>query len=195
MRILPDPLSNYANSAERHQADLSLFAACGDRGSFDLNLAAPSCPSTTPINSSRSWTWPCQSAAPPHFAKWEKVCLALSKKSAELEEDESSFPGWVLAVCPSHLGLRRMRRKQPRTACENRNLHFSLRRMALLLAWVYHGQIAPCFSKWLLKHIFPHFSFVREQCGAARFLFHSQSQSHSQAEYKTWSSGLSENAD
>lgn len=154
MRILPDPLSNYANSAERHQADLSLFAACGDRGSFDLNLAAPSCPSTTPINSSRSWTWPCRSAAPPHFAKWEKVCLALSKKSAELEEDESSFPGWFLGVCPGHLGLRRMRSKQPRTACENRNLHFSLRRMALLLAWVYHGQIAPCFSKTYISPFF-----------------------------------------
>lgn len=135
-RILPDPLFNYVNSAERHSSWLISLCSMWWQIIFWSKF---SCPSTTPINSSRSWTWSCQSAAPPHFGKWEKVCLAPYIKAAELEEDKTSFPGWVLGVCPGHLGLQRMR-KQPKTVSENRNLCFSLRRMALLLAWAYQGQ-------------------------------------------------------
>ncbi len=91
--------------------------------------------------------------------------LGTFQKSSRVREGWVFFPGWVLGICPGHLGLRRMKRKQTRTVCENRNLHFSFRRMALLLAWVCHGQIVPCFPELLLKHIFPHFSLVLEQCG------------------------------
>lgn len=121
---MSDPLSNYANSAERHPR--WFVSLCDDRESFDLYLAASSCPSTTPINRRRSWSWPCQSAAPARFPKWEKVYLASSTKAAEIAEDETSFPGWVLGVCPGHLGQQRMMRKQPKTVSENTNLCFLL---------------------------------------------------------------------
>lgn len=148
---MSDPLSNYANSAERRLR--GFVSLCGDRESFDLYLAASSCPSTTPINRRRSWSCLCQSAAPARFAKWEKVYLASSTKAAEIAEDETSFPGWVLGVCPGHLGRQRMMRKQPKTVSENTNLCFLLAKNGPAVSLSSPKPNAACLRrpKWHLK--------------------------------------------
>lgn len=191
---LPDPLSNYANSAERHPSGLVSLCRMWRQRIFWSKFSC----TILPFNHTHQFQSQLDLAVP--ISSTSSLCqmreglLGILKKAAELEEDEASFPGWVLGVCPGHLGLRRMRRKQPRTVCENRNLCFSLQRTALLLAWAYHGQTGPCFPKWHLKHIVsPFFTCTGTVWGGMVLI--SQSISIAAAEYKTWSSGLPENAD
>lgn len=169
MRILPDPLFNYVNSAERHLSWLiSLCSMWWQR----ILWSKFSC-TILPFNHTHQFQSQLDLAVPISSTStfWQmRVGLLGTLYKSSKARGGWDFFSWVsLGRLPWPSGAAKNEETAKDCEREQKSVFFTAKNGPAVI-------LSLPGPKWHLKRTFPHFSLVREQRGVVRFLFQSQSQ-------------------